>query len=380
MRRSILFKLFFGYFAIILALSALILFFSFRIIRAHYIETLAADLENLTVALKLEIKPLMEKGDPRELDDFVKDIGEKLKTRITVVHSSGIVLADSENDPKLMGNHGGRPEIAEAMKGTRGMSLRFSRTVRDEMLYVAVPLDRDGNIEGALRVSLFLKDIDRFLAGLRKNIIRIALVFFALSLLGIFLYSRRVSNAIGRLTAASRRIASGDFTGKVVIDSEDELKELADHFNLMNEEMKRIVAELSHQKEELNSIVSSIQGGLCLLDKDGKIVLSNKSFKGLAESEEIEGKYYWEVLREPKLGELINNVREEKRNIIDEVPLGDRTLLCSANLLNSRESMIIILHDVTEMKNIEKMKKDFVTNVSHELRTPLTAIKGYVET
>jgi two-component system phosphate regulon sensor histidine kinase PhoR len=148
----------------------------------------------------------------------------------------------------------------------------------------------------------------------------------------------------------------------------------------MTDQIRTLFTQLSHQKEELNSIISSIQEGLLVFDKQGKITLSNESFKKITGGSDIKGKFYWEVVREPHFGELIKRVRAEKRNYVEEVVLHDKIFLCSTTFLGAREEIVVILYDITEMKSIEKIKKDFVVNVSHELRTPLTAIKGFVET
>jgi two-component system phosphate regulon sensor histidine kinase PhoR len=119
---------------------------------------------------------------------------------------------------------------------------------------------------------------------------------------------------------------------------------------------------------------------LIVIDKNGKIAQRNKSFEEIVRGDLVDEKSYWEVLREPKFAELIRKTTDRKRNVVEEIPLGQRIFLCSATFLEAREQVVVIFHDITEMKDLEKMKRDFVTNVSHELRTPLTAIKGFAET
>jgi len=282
---------------------------------------------------------------------------------------------------ELMENHKNRPEVIQALRGNIGRSIRYSTTVKEDMLYVAMPIvEKGGKVSGVLRTSLFLSDINSLLDELKNNIIRIAVVIILISLFGAFIFSRNFTRPIKELIAAYRKVACGDFEVKVLLRNKDELKELADNFNTMTEQIKTLFKELSNQKEELNSIISSIQEGLSVLDKEGKVLLSNESFKSIVQNNFTEGKFYWEIIREPKFTQLIKKAKQEEKNLSEELELNDRIYLCSATFLEAREETIVIFHDITERKNVEKMKRDFVVNVSHELRTPLTAIKGYVET
>lgn len=380
MKKSIFVKVFCAYFLMVVTLSALILIFSFKTIRNHYLATLTHDLKNLGTTLLLKATPLLAENHFEELDALVKRLGQDISTRITIIDPVGVVVADSEKNPKLMENHKTRPEILQVLEGKIGTSLRFSTTVKEEMLYVALPIELNGNIVGVLRVSLFLKDINRLLSTLKTHIIYSALIIALISLLGALIFSRSLSKPIRELSNASRKVASGDFNVRVFLKNKDELRELADSFNYMTDQIRTLFTQLSRQKEELDSIISSIQEGLLVFDKNGKILLTNESFKKIVQSSDIEGKFYWEVVREPHFGELIKRVRDEKRNYTEEVALHDKIFLCSTTFLGTREEIVVILYDITEMKNIEKIKKDFVVNISHELRTPLTAIKGFVET
>jgi two-component system phosphate regulon sensor histidine kinase PhoR len=147
----------------------------------------------------------------------------------------------------------------------------------------------------------------------------------------------------------------------------------------MAERMDELFAELRGKHEELNIILSSIEEILVVLDKEGMIKLGNESFKKMVGTGNVEGRFYWEVLRSPELSKLVKRVSMEKKNIRDEIEIYNQTFLCSISFLTSGE-IIIVLHDITDLKQLERMKKDIVANISHELRTPLTAIKGFVET
>jgi two-component system phosphate regulon sensor histidine kinase PhoR len=380
MKKSIFSKIFGCYTLIVLTLSILFLFFSFRTIRHYYLSTLTENLKNLGITLSIKITPFLEEKRFQELDALVKNLGNKIKVRITIIDPKGNVLADSKRDPKLMENHKNRPEVIQALKGNIGKSLRYSTTMKEDMLYVAMPIEKERRVSGVLRTSLFLSDINSLLDELKSNIIRIAVVIILISLFVAFIFSRTLTKPIRQLIAAYRKVASGNFDVKVFLRNKDEMKELADNFNTMTEQIKTLFKKLSNQKEELNSIISSVQEGLSVMNKEGKILLSNESFKRIVQNNFTEGRFYWEIIREPKFTELIKKVKEEKKNLIEELELNDRIYLCSATFLEAREETIVIFHDMTDMKNVEKIKRDFVVNVSHELRTPLTAIKGYTET
>lgn len=380
MKKSFFFKIFSGYFFIIFLLSFLFLVSTFKTIRNSYIDILTGNLKNLGITLRLKIIPLLEENHFEELDTLIKKLGRNINTRITVIDPRGVVLADSEKDPELMENHKNRPEIRDALKGETGKSLRFSTTVKGEMLYVAVPVEKDKRVLGILRVSLFLKDINILLGNIRSRILQIALIAIIISLSGATLFSKGLSNPIKELVRGARKVASGDFDVKIYLRNRDELKELGSAFNYMTHKIKTLFADLSFRKEELDSIISSLQQGLLVLDKDGKIVLSNESSQKILKNNNIDGKLYWKVIREPKLSDLIKRVADEKGSLVGEVEFNEKTFVCSATFIAAQEEIVLIFHDITEIKNLEKVKKDFVVNVSHELRTPLTAIKGFVET
>jgi two-component system, OmpR family, phosphate regulon sensor histidine kinase PhoR len=380
LRKSIFFKIFGGYLLLTTMLCGLIMVFSYYVIRSSNIEMKAQELTDLAVALRAEITPFVVLKNTSQLDVFTKDLGKAIHTRITVIAPNGVVLSDSEQNPLVMENHRTRTEIAQAMEGNTGRFLRISNTLKQEMLYIAIPVVKDNKTIYVLRVSKFLKEITTTTKLLVEKIILIAIIITAAALIFAFLFSRSITRPVRELRGALHKVAGQNFNVRVLLRNNDELKELADSFNYMIAEMERLFGELSRQKEELDSIISSLQEGILVLDKEERVLIANESLKAIIDKNLEKGNLYWEILREPRLNELIKKVKHDRRNSTEEIELNNKTFLCSATFLQYKEEITIVFHDITEIKKLQKIKTDFVLNVSHELRTPLTSIKGFIET
>lgn len=380
MKKPIFLKVFGGYVVIILAFSALIVLLSFATIRRHYQDTLAQELEYQSRALNVSVLPLVERGEAKDLDAFLKKIGKDIHARITVIDPQGLVLADSEKDPLQMENHRYRPEVTEALEGKIGKSLRYSVTVEENMLYVGLPIEKNGRVLGVLRMSLFMKTVDVLLHSVTAAIGRAVLITALGALLLAFLFSLHFTRPIRKLTGAARQVAAGNFQTRVTILHKDEFKELGGAFNSMTGQVHRLFSEVSRQKEELAQVIASIREGLVVMDKDGKVTMANDSFKDLIGEKKPEGKFHWEVIRRLKIQEFIERAMAGGSLVTEEVRLDDRHFLCTAGSLGPQGGFIITFHDLSDVKKIETMKKDFIVNASHELRTPLSAIMGAMET
>src|SRR4030042_5523513 len=199
MKKSIFFKVFGGYALLLLLLAAVFLFFSFSTIKRHYLDTLARDLENIGHTLQDPVFAYLDGNRPQDLEGFLQKLGKKTGVRMTIIDPEGLVLAESERDPASMESHRFRPEITAAFEGGTGRSLRYSSTVKEEMLYVAVPLERSGRVEGVLRLSLFVRDIDVLLKAIRRDIGRAVGIIIVLSVVGAFLFSRSLTKPMRQL-------------------------------------------------------------------------------------------------------------------------------------------------------------------------------------
>jgi two-component system phosphate regulon sensor histidine kinase PhoR len=372
-------KLVIVYLLIILFFAGSILIVSYQTIKEHYIETLSFSLKNMCTTIALKLAPMLRNGEYRDIDTLVKELGKKISTRITIVEPDGKVIADSEAEPSLMDNHGHRPEIREALEGRLGQSLRFSRTIDKDMLYVASPIESEGSILGIIRLSLSLSEIKQLIDELKNEMIKISLVIIIISLLFAIIISRSFTLPIKQLLSASRRVSKGDFDVKIFPKSRDDLKELADNFNYMTAQIKQLFNDITKERNELAIILSSIQEGLVVIDRESKIILANDSFKKIVGESEAEGKFYWEVIRSPEVADILREARQERRSFNKEISYNKRLYLCRFSFNSQEERYIILFCDITEMRSLEEVKKEFVINMSHEFKTPLTAIKGFVE-
>ncbi len=380
MKKSFFSGIFTGYILITFLLTLLILLTSFSVIKSFYIDSLKENLFNLAETLKVSVKPFYKNKDFSGMDYLAKRMGAKIQTRITVITPDGKVLADSEKNPELMENHRTRDEIIKALEGKMGSSLRFSNTVKEEMLYVAVPIIENNKIEGVLRVSLYLKKINSLLDTIKARIIGIALIILIICFVASLIISRGFSKPVEELISASNRLSEGDFDARVIIKSNNELSTLSNNFNIMAEQVKKLFTELDTKKRELDAIISSLREGLLVIDKNDKIVLFNKSLEKIFAVQITKGRNYWEIVRNPLFKEIVDNVRAGKENYSCEIEIRNKNFFISASPVALVKNIALLFYDISEIKNLEQIKKDFVTNVSHELRTPLTAIKGFAET
>ncbi|MBN2467268.1 MAG: HAMP domain-containing protein [Deltaproteobacteria bacterium] len=381
MKKTFFPKLFGGFIIIIITFSVSLSALSFKMIRRHYVDAMTSDLQAvaLTLAETVEVDLIADSYD--SLQRFITKTGESLGFRITVIDSKGSVITDSESSAEMMESHVNRPEIIEALQGTIGVSQRFSTTVKKDVLYVAVPIFHNEKIVGTVRTSMLLDEIEVLLGALKTALLQVLAVSIFVSLAIAFLLTRKLSRPLRELRDASKMLSEGDFNARVYLRNDDEFRELGDCFNSMGGQIQSLFKELSRQKEHLSGMIAAVREGFIALDGQGKITLANESFRRMAGKDGLVGRFYWEIIREPNFKNLMETLHGGKQDICNsEVELKGRTYMCSGSVIPSYEETVIVFHDITEVKSLDKIKKDFIVNVSHELRTPLTAIKGFAET
>ena len=333
---------------------------------------------------------LSQKINSADTDDLANRIGQSLGVRATIINPEGIVIGDSdvgkEALPKLE-NHITRAEVQDAMQKGFGQSKRFSTSIRKNMLYMAVPLGKSKLI-GILRLAIPLSDIELVESKMFKTI-SVAIIFaiFA-TLIASFFFSIMISRPLYEMSAIAKRLAMGDFSRKAIVHANDETGDLAKALNDMADEINAKVKNISSEKAKLETILSSMFEGIMLTNERGEILLLNPSIRKLFFIDSSpEGRKPLEVIRNNAIQEIVDRVLHENREVItQEVSISipeQKTIMINGVPVvkdNVIEGAVFVFHDITELKRLEEIRKDFVANVSHELRTPISSIKGYAET
>ena len=328
--------------------------------------------------------------EPGEMDHIADRLGKDLDIRVTIVGIDGEVLGDSELDAKqirFVENHLSRPEIQSALKGEFGESKRFSTTIRKDMLYIAAAF-RNEKQKGIVRLSIPLFEIDLLSGYLKKLLLISLLIAFIFSVIITFIASVFVSKPIKKMSRIAGDIADGDFSRKVSVSTHDEVGDLARTFNHMAEQISTRIEEVTASRSRLEAVLLSMSEGVMVVDAECSILLMNKPLKdSLLIRENPAGKKPLEVIRNIDIQEIAENVLNLKKEVesreISVLFPEERILFVHATPVlreNRVEGAVLVFHDITELRRLEKVRQDFVANVSHELRTPVTIIKGYAET
>jgi len=319
-------------------------------------------------------------------------IGRNLKVRATIIRADGTVLGDSELDGehvKQMENHLERPEVQDAFRKGFGQSERYSKTLKKRMLYMAVPLVvKEEKIPWIVRVAVPESEVLGLEREVRKIIavaVCIAFVFSAALSVGVALY---ISNPLCEMAAVARNMAKGDFSKKVYISSKDEVGDLASALNFMSDEIKGMVRKVTAEEAKFAAILSSMLAGVMVTDEKGRIVIMNPSLRKMFMVDvPAEGKLPLEVIRNAAVQDMAAKALQGVRALAsDEIQLNvpqERFIQVNGAPIMREgrcDGAILVFHDITELKRLERIRKDFVANVSHELRTPIASIKGYAET
>src|SRR3989339_526248 len=360
---KIFLKIFIGFLIVIVTLTTLLILLTYYTVREQYLDNLTNHLKNLNYSIKNIIETKVDSQDYQELDNYIKKLGREIHARITVILPDGLVVADAEKDPAEMENHRTRTEIAQAINNGFGTSLRFSNTIKEDMLYVALPILKDGNIIAVSRVSMHTKDIDILYSRLRNRIISSSIILSLITLIGVFFFSLSFTKPIKSLAEASRKISAGDFDTKILLKRSDELRELADSFNDMTIKLSSSFKEIREQKEELSSLLSGLQEGFVVIDKHGKIILSNKSFNILFDKENLIGTDYWSVLQDAKVAKLIKQLKSQYRSITKEIQIADGFYICSGSYIEAKDKNILKIFDQSVSTKGLNLQSNFSENL-----------------
>lgn len=344
----------------------------------------------LIVTAKLISGELTNLGNTEiDYDRYVMSVSNESGARVTIISPNGTVLGDSDGKSAEMESHYYREEVQKAYEGKTGFSQRFSRTLGKDMLYVAHPLKNPDGSTSVVRVALPMKSINDLFWPEATKVILISLSGILAAILISQKYVSRILNPIQKLSAASSRIAEGQYGLRIMHESQDEIGDMTRSFNLMSEKLQQNAQESKASAVKTKAILSSMINGIIAVDNEHRIMFINpvaETLLGIYE-DKVKGHHVMEIIRSNQLDDCL-----ERFLISDQIETTDieifepsqRIISISTTPILSEEHQklggVILLQDVTEIRKLEQMRKDFVANVSHELKTPLTSIQGFVET
>jgi len=395
MKLSLRWRLMFTYLGILSIVFLAISLFLNASLKDHFTQRMEERLSR-DAALALEY---LEKTYPKpwsfeNIDAWTDEVGAALGMRVTVVDSTGKVLGDSELEGEALRdveNHANRPEIRAAVAQGVGKSVRYSTTVRTDMMYVALRVGDPQHPRGVVRVSFPLTEITHTFARIRSLLLVGWMIGFSLTFVFGLVASRYIIQPLREMTERAQAMARGDFSRKISTRARDEVGLLASTLNQMAAQLEATISEITTKRSELEAILNAMSEGVMVTDARSRILLTNASLQQmLGLSEDGVGKTPLELIRHAELQKLIRQVLQENRLVRGEITLrgwvgGGEERIVAVNgvplaLDGGGQGVVAVFHDITELRRLEQVRKDFVANVSHELRTPLAVIRGYAET
>ncbi len=345
-------------------------------IRRMWERSVESNIERLLVQNVQGFALLTQDDHRHSLQEIVMEEARITSNRATIIARDGIVLADSEADPKTMENHAGRPEIVAALAGKIGSSERQSRTVGTEFLYMAAPAG-----DKIVRLAFPLAEIRSHLTEVRKTLLRASLLGLLLAFVLATFVARNIASRLQRIVGFAEKIAQGDLTARIAENGGDEIAQVAMALDRTARRLEENFSALRESRAELEVLLNSMHDGVIAVSPDMKVMWANQAMANLVRHPARIGAPVTELVRHPDFLAALRNALASRHRESAIVPalLGARAFSVTAEPLPDG-GVVSVLHDISEIERVEKTRRDFIANVSHELRTPLTSIRGYAET
>jgi len=382
LRNRLLYRVFAGYVALILVTAIVMGLMYARQIKTELIDGIKNDL-----IAQARISALLGIGDIERKSSNLADIS---RSRVTLIDASGRVKADSEKDLTEMDSHLNRPEIQEARIKGQGEAIRYSRTLNVDMLYIAFPVTERSEVTGYIRFARPLFEVKKSIEQQYSFIYKCFLIAIIPSLIIAFLLSRKLISPIARVISYTHRVCSGKASGTLLIESNDDVGQLEKDINRLVQDEQERVRLADEEKAKLEAAFASMTEGVLVLNSQNRIEFLNRSLKeilGNESSADILDKTPLEAFRNVELQDALDRFRDTGGPVLQEISLGqetaiilDVTISAVHGLPEQEQKTMMVFHDVTRLKKLEKIREDFVANVTHEIKTPLTAIIGFIET
>jgi len=389
MRSKRLFWRIYTYFLIVtIGALAVTAWYVDRSLYAFHQNQVSSDLLVRAQIIARDLTPPLDR-DVVVLSQWVNDLGRLTSSRITIIMPEGRVIADSSENPAIMDNHRTRPEIIEALAGRTGQSLRYSDTLRRRLMYLAIPVWKNGVVAGVVRVSIPLTVIDDELKALHGSIAMGGLVVAGLFAVLAWTLSRRITQPLEYMRQVSEQFAKGELTARISVPDTAEMSALAQTMNQMAAQLHERVRSMVIQHNEQRAVLANMVEGVMAVDTSERVLHINPAACRLLglKPDEGRGRHILETVRNIELQEFLGATLAAPDPTEREIVLRGETerfiQLHGAALKDADGKNIgalVVMNDITRLKRLETMRRDFVANVSHELKTPITTLKGCVET
>lgn len=342
------------------------------------------------ISAKMEWKS----GDLSSLYGYYSNEAKELKSytgaRVTFIRNDGAVLGDSDGNPQDMDNHLDRIEIKEALDTGTGRAIRASDTIKQNMMYVAIPVTVvPGQAPDVIRLAMSLQEVDESIRNLTAVLALGLLVLFLIAALICYRLALGLTRPLEQITKVAKRIKNMDYRARVKVGKQDEIGELGNAINAMADSLQVQMTRIQQNENQLESVLDNMINGIVMIDRSGKIVLMNRRAEEVLgfSARELVGRHFAEAKQQYELSQMIQEGLKSKEHLREEITFYfPEERLLELNLVpiqpegNEFSGVLLVLQDVSAIRRLERMRSEFVANVSHELKTPITAVKGFAET
>ncbi len=390
LRSPFFWKLYAGYVVLIVLCASIVSLMVVKTVERAALGEIEGSLRAQAALLEELAASALAGREEESLQRRLRRLRQSLGTRLTVIRRNGAVIADSDGKPEAVDDHSRRPEIEAARARGEGVAVRMSTTVKKPMMYLALPVEAEGETLGFVRASLPLTAIEERLSSLRRVIWAGAALTALLALIPGFAVAHRLVAPLVSMTQAAQAIAAGAYDERVAPRRRDELGRLGRAFNLMAAQLQSRVGTIAAERNRLAAILTSMVEGVIAVDRSENVIHMNTVAARLlgADREESIGHPIWEIARRHEISQALTDVLRSGegggRELRFTAGAEEKTLEVRLSPLRDAAGRvtgaIMVLHDISDLKRLEGMRREFVANVSHEIKTPVTAIRALVET